>query len=166
MFNVHWIFCLCACVVPGMGNTSPKDMDTLLPLMNMVIYSIDKVKKLRLNREVSRTLVLWCRIQMTTHLLLFCTLKLDFKVQLRVPFILPVYLGQTESWQKPGPCGGELPETDSRSASGGSPDPPRGEEESWEGEDHEWGGPWETTSSGGLKSDMPHTNPTKRQKEE
>lgn len=40
-----------------MGNTSPKDMDTLLPLMNMVIYSIDKVKKLRLNREVSRALV-------------------------------------------------------------------------------------------------------------
>lgn len=39
-------------VVPGMGNTSPKDMDSLLPLMNMVIYSIDKVKKLRLNREV------------------------------------------------------------------------------------------------------------------
>lgn len=36
-----------------MGNTSPKDMDSLLPLMNMVIYSIDKVKKLRLNREVS-----------------------------------------------------------------------------------------------------------------
>lgn len=52
------------CVVPGMGNTSPKDMDTLLPLMNMVIYSIDKVKKLRLNREVSRLLVLWClRVQ-------------------------------------------------------------------------------------------------------
>ena len=43
---------LCA-LVPGMGNTSPKDMDSLLPLMNMVIYSIDKVKKLRLNREVS-----------------------------------------------------------------------------------------------------------------
>lgn len=38
-----------------MGNTSPKDMDSLLPLMNMVIYSIDKVKKLRLNREVSST---------------------------------------------------------------------------------------------------------------
>ncbi|CAG07227.1 unnamed protein product, partial [Tetraodon nigroviridis] len=37
--------------VPGTGNTSPKDMDSLLPLMNMVIYSIDKVKKLRLNRE-------------------------------------------------------------------------------------------------------------------
>ncbi|XP_037333079.2 PAT complex subunit CCDC47 [Pungitius pungitius] len=37
--------------VPGMGNTSPKDMESLLPLMNMVIYSIDKVKKLRLNRE-------------------------------------------------------------------------------------------------------------------
>uniref|UniRef100_A0A8P4KJW1 PAT complex subunit CCDC47 n=1 Tax=Dicentrarchus labrax TaxID=13489 RepID=A0A8P4KJW1_DICLA len=37
--------------VPGMGNTSPRDMDALLPLMNMVIYSIDKVKKLRLNRE-------------------------------------------------------------------------------------------------------------------
>ncbi|XP_063079302.1 PAT complex subunit CCDC47 [Engraulis encrasicolus] len=37
--------------VPGMGNTSPKDMDTLLPLMNMVIYTVDKVKKLRLNRE-------------------------------------------------------------------------------------------------------------------
>lgn len=36
-----------------MGNTSPKDMDSLLPLMNMVIYSIDKVKKLRLNREVN-----------------------------------------------------------------------------------------------------------------
>jgi len=41
-------------LVPGMGNTSPKDMDSLLPLMNMVIYCIDKVKKLRLNREVSR----------------------------------------------------------------------------------------------------------------
>uniref|UniRef100_A0A3B3CLV0 PAT complex subunit CCDC47 n=1 Tax=Oryzias melastigma TaxID=30732 RepID=A0A3B3CLV0_ORYME len=39
--------------VPGMGNTFPKDMDSLLPLMNMVIYSIDKVKKLRLNREVN-----------------------------------------------------------------------------------------------------------------
>lgn len=37
-----------------MGNTSPKDMDALLPLMNMVIYSIDKVKKLRLNREVGQ----------------------------------------------------------------------------------------------------------------
>ncbi|XP_043956139.1 PAT complex subunit CCDC47 [Gambusia affinis] len=37
--------------VPGYGSTSPKDMDSLLPLMNMVIYSIDKVKKLRLNRE-------------------------------------------------------------------------------------------------------------------
>ncbi|XP_062389075.1 PAT complex subunit CCDC47 [Sardina pilchardus] len=37
--------------VPGMGNTSPKDMDSLLPLTNMVIYSIDKIKKLRLNRE-------------------------------------------------------------------------------------------------------------------
>jgi len=37
--------------VPGMGNTSPKDMDTLLPLTTMVIYTIDKVKKLRLNRE-------------------------------------------------------------------------------------------------------------------
>uniref|UniRef100_A0A3B3U2X0 PAT complex subunit CCDC47 n=1 Tax=Poecilia latipinna TaxID=48699 RepID=A0A3B3U2X0_9TELE len=37
--------------VPGFGSTSPKDMDSLLPLMNMVIYSIDKVKKLRLNRE-------------------------------------------------------------------------------------------------------------------
>lgn len=41
-----------------MGNTSPKDMDSLLPLMNMVIYSIDKVKKLRLNREVSSMRVL------------------------------------------------------------------------------------------------------------
>lgn len=41
-----------------MGNTSPKDMDSLLPLMNMVIYSIDKVKKLRLNREVSSWRVL------------------------------------------------------------------------------------------------------------
>ncbi|XP_012681233.1 PAT complex subunit CCDC47 isoform X2 [Clupea harengus] len=37
--------------VPGMGNTSPKDMEQLLPLMNMVIYSVDKIKKLRLNRE-------------------------------------------------------------------------------------------------------------------
>ncbi|ETE73955.1 Coiled-coil domain-containing protein 47, partial [Ophiophagus hannah] len=33
------------------GNTSPKDMEALLPLMNMVIYSIDKAKKFRLNRE-------------------------------------------------------------------------------------------------------------------
>lgn len=45
---------ICVFAVPGMGNTSPKDMDSLLPLMNMVIYSIDKIKKLRLNREVSR----------------------------------------------------------------------------------------------------------------
>ncbi|XP_020852994.1 PAT complex subunit CCDC47 [Phascolarctos cinereus] len=37
--------------VPGLGNTSPKDMEALLPLMNMVIYSIDKAKKFRLNRE-------------------------------------------------------------------------------------------------------------------
>lgn len=40
-------------IVPGSGNTSPKDMEALLPLMNMVIYSIDKAKKFRLNREVS-----------------------------------------------------------------------------------------------------------------
>ncbi|KAF3817359.1 hypothetical protein GH733_011759 [Mirounga leonina] len=33
------------------GNTYPKDMEALLPLMNMVIYSIDKAKKFRLNRE-------------------------------------------------------------------------------------------------------------------
>lgn len=45
--------CVSVIPVPGMGNTYPKDMDSLLPLMNMVIYSIDKVKKLRLNREVS-----------------------------------------------------------------------------------------------------------------
>eukprot|EP00061_Rhincodon_typus_P018474 g47653.t1 len=37
--------------VPGTGNTSPKDMESLLPLMNMVIHSIDKAKKYRLNRE-------------------------------------------------------------------------------------------------------------------
>uniref|UniRef100_A0A6I8QRV2 PAT complex subunit CCDC47 n=1 Tax=Xenopus tropicalis TaxID=8364 RepID=A0A6I8QRV2_XENTR len=37
--------------VPGSGNASVKDMEALLPLMNMVIYSIDKVKKFRLNRE-------------------------------------------------------------------------------------------------------------------
>ncbi|CAJ0924867.1 unnamed protein product [Ranitomeya imitator] len=37
--------------VPGAGNASVKDMESLLPLMNMVIYSIDKVKKFRLNRE-------------------------------------------------------------------------------------------------------------------
>uniref|UniRef100_A0A2K5WEF6 PAT complex subunit CCDC47 n=1 Tax=Macaca fascicularis TaxID=9541 RepID=A0A2K5WEF6_MACFA len=36
--------------VPGSGNT-PKDMEALLPLMTMVIYSIDKAKKFRLNRE-------------------------------------------------------------------------------------------------------------------
>lgn len=39
--------------VPGSGNTSPKDMESLLPLMSMVMYSIDKAKKFRLNREVS-----------------------------------------------------------------------------------------------------------------
>ncbi|XP_075703079.1 PAT complex subunit CCDC47 [Rhinoderma darwinii] len=37
--------------VPGAGNASVKDMEALLSLMNMVIYSIDKVKKFRLNRE-------------------------------------------------------------------------------------------------------------------
>ncbi|XP_043911128.1 PAT complex subunit CCDC47 [Protopterus annectens] len=37
--------------VPGHGNTSPRDMEALLPLMNMVIYCIDKAKKFRLNRE-------------------------------------------------------------------------------------------------------------------
>lgn len=66
--------------VPGMGNTSPKDMDALLPLMNMVIYSIDKVKKLRLNREVC-----------TVHPLLQC-----FNVLASFLIIL-VCLGQTES---------------------------------------------------------------------
>lgn len=30
--------------VPGSGNTYPVDMEALLPLMNMVIYSIDKAK--------------------------------------------------------------------------------------------------------------------------
>lgn len=39
--------------MPGSGNTSPKDMESLLPLMSMVIYCIDKAKKFRLNREVS-----------------------------------------------------------------------------------------------------------------
>lgn len=67
-------FCVCVCVVPGMGNTSPKDMDSLLPLMNMVIYSIDKVKKLRLNREVSRILALWCLIvHLNDHALIWRT---------------------------------------------------------------------------------------------
>ncbi|XP_018430211.1 PREDICTED: coiled-coil domain-containing protein 47 isoform X2 [Nanorana parkeri] len=37
--------------VPGGGNASVKDMESLLPLMNMVMYSIDKVRKFRLNRE-------------------------------------------------------------------------------------------------------------------
>ncbi|XP_061081199.1 PAT complex subunit CCDC47-like [Conger conger] len=37
--------------VPGMGSTSPKDMDALLPLMDMVLYSIDKIRKFRLNKE-------------------------------------------------------------------------------------------------------------------
>ncbi|KAG5831881.1 hypothetical protein ANANG_G00284970 [Anguilla anguilla] len=41
----------CLCAVPGMGSTSPKDMDALLPLMNLVLYSIDKVRKFRLNKE-------------------------------------------------------------------------------------------------------------------
>ena len=36
--------------VPGSGNTYPKDMESLLLLMKMVIYSIDKAKKFRLNR--------------------------------------------------------------------------------------------------------------------
>lgn len=77
---------MCVCVVPGMGNTSPKDMDSLLPLMNMVIYSIDKVKKLRLNREVSRILVLMCLIvHPSDHSLIFCA----FKMQLRNPFYPP-----------------------------------------------------------------------------
>lgn len=52
--------------MPGSGNTYPKDMEALLPLMNMVIYSIDKAKKFRLNREVRPTafIISW-------HLLLF-----------------------------------------------------------------------------------------------
>ncbi|XP_068118951.1 PAT complex subunit CCDC47 [Hyperolius riggenbachi] len=37
--------------VPGGGNASVKDMEALLPLMNMVMYSIEKVRKFRLNRE-------------------------------------------------------------------------------------------------------------------
>ncbi|PIO32245.1 hypothetical protein AB205_0113580 [Aquarana catesbeiana] len=37
--------------VPGGGNASVKDMEALLPLMNMILYSIDKVRKFRLNRE-------------------------------------------------------------------------------------------------------------------
>lgn len=61
-----------------MGNTSPKDMDALLSLMNMVIYSIDKVKKLRLNREVSRILLSTCLFA------LLCASKQEFKVH---PFL-------------------------------------------------------------------------------
>ena len=38
--------------VPGTGSTSPKGMDALLPLMSMVLYSIDKIRKFRLNKEV------------------------------------------------------------------------------------------------------------------
>lgn len=85
-----WLFVLCVFVhvVPGMGNTSPKDMDSLLPLMNMVIYSIDKVKKLRLNREVKG--ILWCHIQMITHSP-FWSLKWELKVQPWVHFLLTVY---------------------------------------------------------------------------
>lgn len=108
-------------VVPGMGNTSPKDMDSLLPLMNMVIYSIDKVKKLRLNREVSSP-----RHRPPT------TARLSFPFTLSFPIS-----GQTEGRQKPSSRGGELPETDSRSAPGSGPDPSGGEKEGGEGEDHE-----------------------------
>lgn len=139
--DMEWCFIfpyLFLSVVPGMGNTSPKDMDALLPLMNMVIYSIDKVKKLRLNREVSTVVPHWFAVIQAFKPKLYCR-------------YFSLYLGQTESWQKPGPCGRELPEADSCSASGGGADTARGEEESREGENHEWGGPWETTSFRGLK---------------
>lgn len=61
--------------------------------------------------------------------------------------------GQTEGRQEPSSRGGELPEADARSAPRGGPDPPGGEEEGWEREDHEWGGPREAASYGGLKWD-------------
>lgn len=37
--------------VPGMGKATNKDMEGMLPLMKMVIYSIDKMKKIRLSKE-------------------------------------------------------------------------------------------------------------------
>ncbi|KAG9333452.1 hypothetical protein JZ751_011613, partial [Albula glossodonta] len=40
--------------VPKMGTTTPRDMETMLPLMNMVIYCIDKIRRFRLNKEAER----------------------------------------------------------------------------------------------------------------
>lgn len=96
---------LCVIVVPGMGNTSPKDMDALLPLMNMVIYSIDKVKKLRLNREVSRIRVLRCLIvHSSDHSLIFCiflllhsSLKYSYKSLFHPPCIFRANWKLTET---------------------------------------------------------------------
>ncbi len=112
--------------VPGMGNTSPKDMDNLLPLMNMVIYSVDKVKKLRLNREVSAHAQ--CE-QQHVDLVTEGSLVASYGCS-----------GEAESRPKPCSRGGELPEANSLSATGGRSDAPRREEESGEGEDHERGG--------------------------
>lgn len=65
--------------MPGSGNTYPKDMEALLPLMNMVIYSIDKAKKFRLNREVRPVafIINW-------HLLLFFSSGISVIVSLLV----------------------------------------------------------------------------------
>lgn len=71
-----------------MGNTSPKDMDALLPLMNMVIYSIDKVKKLRLNREVRTVHPL---LQCTNVLASFCNHSCMFRANRKLIKTVPVW---------------------------------------------------------------------------
>ncbi|CAN0275128.1 unnamed protein product, partial [Lampetra fluviatilis] len=40
--------------VPGNGRSSTQDMEAMLPLMSMVIYSIDKMRKIRLSKEAKQ----------------------------------------------------------------------------------------------------------------
>ena len=45
--------------VSGGGYSTPKDMDHLKPLLQMVFYSIDKIKRFRLSKEVFHLKYVW-----------------------------------------------------------------------------------------------------------
>ena len=49
-------------VVAGKGKTKPSDMEAMTPLLQLVFYSIDKVYKLRLGKEVIAVGFLYLRL--------------------------------------------------------------------------------------------------------
>ncbi len=41
--------------VPGDGKAQPKDMNAMYPLLQLVFYLMDKVRRFHLSREVTRS---------------------------------------------------------------------------------------------------------------